>query len=202
MKLTTRWTTSILGVGLFTLLGAVGGTARASEVDAAPAKPKVEIVTSKGKIVVELDSAKAPLSVENFLGYVDAGFYDGTIFHRVMPGFMIQGGGFTADLTQKDVRAGIQNEADNGRRNTRGTISMARGGPHTATSQFFINHVDNRQLDHTRKDDRGWGYAVFGDVVEGMDVVDAIAALETSPRGPHRHVPVETATIESIRRAE
>ncbi|MBZ0115107.1 MAG: peptidyl-prolyl cis-trans isomerase [Thermoanaerobaculia bacterium] len=202
VKLTKRLTTSIL----FTLLGAAVATAQTPEVDAAPAKsakPKVEIVTSMGAIVVELDSEKAPLSVENFLGYVDAGFYDGTVFHRVIPSFMIQGGGFTADMTKKDVRAGIQNEADNGRKNTRGTVAMARtGDPHSASSQFFINHADNGPLDHTGKNSRGWGYAVFGDVVEGMDVVDAIAAVKTGSRGPFRDVPVEPVTIESIRRVE
>lgn len=199
IKLSQRLATSIL----FTLLGAGVATAQAPESDAAPAKPKVEIVTSMGSIVVELDSVKAPISVENFLTYVDSGFYDGTIFHRVMPGFMIQGGGFIADMTKKDVRAGIQNEADNGRKNSRGTIAMARyGDPHSASSQFYINHADNRNLDHTGKHVKGWGYAVFGDVTEGMDVVDAIAAVKTGSRGPYKNVPITAVTIESIRRVD
>ena len=166
-------------------------------------KQRIEIVTSMGTIVAELDAEAAPVTVANVLAYVDSGFYDGTIFHRVIPKFMIQGGGFTPDMKKKDTKAGIQNEADNGRQNSRGTLAMARtADPHSATAQFFINHADNRSLDHTGKNARGWGYAVFGDVIEGMDVVDKIAAVKRGSRGPFRDVPIETVTIVSIRRVE
>ncbi|HSM12657.1 MAG TPA: peptidylprolyl isomerase [Thermoanaerobaculia bacterium] len=162
----------------------------------AAAPTRVALETSKGTIVVELDSERAPKSVANFLAYVDAGFYDGTIFHRVIDGFMIQGGGFDAEMRQKPTREPVQNEADNGLRNDRGTIAMARtNDPHSATAQFFVNTVDNRALDHRSKDVRGWGYAVFGKVVEGMDVVDAIAKVRTTTRPPFADVPAETVTI-------
>ena len=163
--------------------------------------PRVVLETSKGIIALELDAAAAPQTVENFLAYVDAGHYDGTIFHRVVPGFMIQGGGFTSELEKKAVRAAIANEANNGLKNRRGTIAMARTGqPHSATAQFFINVVDNRALDHRAETQRGWGYAVFGRVTEGMEVADAIVATETAPKGPHRHLPVEPIVIERARR--
>ena len=162
---------------------------------------QVLMKTSKGDITLELDSDRAPRTVENFLAYVDDGFYDGTIFHRVIAGFMIQGGGFTADMTRKDTRDPIPNEADNGLRNLRGTIAMARTqDPDSATAQFFINHKDNAFLDHTSKDVRGWGYAVFGRVVDGMDTVDAIAAVPTGVKNGMGDVPVETVTIESVSR--
>jgi len=142
--------------------------------------PRVVFETTQGNVVVELDAHKAPISTQNMLDYVKAGFYDGTVFHRVIPGFMIQGGGFTADLKQKDTRAPIKNEAANGLKNARGTIAMARTGVvDSATSQFFINVVDNTMLDHTSDDPRGFGYAVFGKVVSGMDVVDAIRNVKT-----------------------
>ena len=138
------------------------------------------LVTSFGNITVELDGAKAPQSVDNFVKYVNEGHYNGTIFHRVIDGFMIQGGGFTPTMQQKPTRAPIRNEADNGLKNERGTIAMARtNDPHSATAQFFINTVDNRFLDHTGKTPGGWGYTVFGRVVKGMDVVDKIAKVPT-----------------------
>lgn len=158
-----------------------------------PAKagnPRVELETSLGKIVIELDTEKAPKTVENFLGYVKSGFYDGTIFHRVIPGFMIQGGGFTADMQQKKTQPPIANEADNGLKNKRGTLSMARtNDPMSATSQFFVNVNDNRSLDYTAKTPGGWGYAVFAKVVEGMDVADKIVNVKRGRRGPYDDVP-------------
>ena len=164
-----------------------------------PDNPKVLMKTSKGDITIELFQGQAPNTVKNFLGYVKDGFYDGTIFHRVMRGFMIQGGGHTADLTEKRAKAPIRNEAANGLKNLRGTIAMAReSAPHTATSQFFINHVDNPGLDHTANTDGGFGYCVFGRVVAGMDVVDAIAAAPTGTRLGYANVPRETVTILSV----
>ena len=154
--------------------------------------PVVIIKTSKGDIKIELDKENAPISVDNFLTYVEDGFYDGTIFHRVINNFMVQGGGFTADMQQKSTNPQIKNEADNGLKNERGTIAMARTGVvDSATSQFFINHADNTFLDHGIKD---YGYAVFGKVVDGMDVVDAIAVVQTGPGD----VPNEQVVIESI----
>ncbi len=165
---------------------------------AAWAGPKVEMQTSLGRIVIELDDAKAPGSTKNFLAYVQDGFYNGTVFHRVIPNFMIQGGGFTADLTQKPTKAPIQNEAKNGLKNARGTIAMARTqDPHSATAQFFINHIDNVMLDYPSLD--GWGYAVFGKVTEGMDVVDKIAQVRAGNRGMHQNVPVEPVVIQSVK---
>ena len=167
---------------------------------AAAANPKVEMETSKGKIVIELFPEKAPETVKNFLNYVDTKFYDGTIFHRVIPNFMIQGGGFTSDMKTKSARAPIKNEADNGLKNERGTIAMARtGDPHSATAQFFINAVNNDFLNHKSKTQQGWGYVVFGKVITGMDVVDAISAVKTVTRGSYRDVPAETIEIRSAR---
>ncbi|WP_324779100.1 peptidylprolyl isomerase [Thiobacillus sedimenti] len=155
-----------------------------------PPNPRVLIETSQGDITVELFPRNAPKSVANFLGYVKRGFYDGTIFHRVIPGFMIQGGGMTADLAEKPRGAPIPNEADNGLRNLRGTLAMARmADPGSASSQFFINVADNRFLDHHGKSDDTWGYAVFGQVTSGMDVVDAIVAVPRGSRGPYDDVP-------------
>jgi peptidyl-prolyl cis-trans isomerase B (cyclophilin B) len=166
-------------------------------VDMATAgNPKVEMETSKGKFVIELYPEKAPDTVKNFLNYVDAKFYDGTIFHRVIPKFMIQGGGFTADMKRKPAGAPIKNEADNGLKNDRGTIAMARtNDPHTATAQFFINTVNNDFLNHKSKTQQGWGYVVFGKVVAGMDVVDAISSAKTVMRGMYRDVPDEIIEI-------
>jgi len=164
---------------------------------AAQGNPRVTLSTSKGDITIELDAAKAPVTTENFLAYVEAGHYDGTIFHRVIPDFMIQGGGFDCAMEQKPTSAPITNEADNGLRNERGTVAMARTmEPHSASCQFFINLKDNRFLDHTAKTPQGWGYAVFGQVVEGMDVVDAIAQVETGRSGPHSDVPLEQVVID------
>jgi peptidyl-prolyl cis-trans isomerase B (cyclophilin B) len=160
--------------------------------------PRVRLVTSFGDIVLELNKEKAPKTVENFLSYVQEGFYSGTIFHRVIDGFMIQGGGFTQDFQKKPTHDPIENEADNGLKNDRGTIAMARtNAPHSATAQFFINVVDNDFLNHRSPTPRGWGYAVFGKVVEGMDVVDNIRRLPTGSGGPFRKdVPQSTVTIE------
>ena len=163
---------------------------------AAEQAPRVRLETTMGTIVLELDSERAPVTVENFLTYVNDGFYDGTIFHRVIDGFMIQGGGYTADFSRKQTRAPIKNEADNGLKNTRGSIAMARTrDPHSASAQFFINVVDNGALDHTAPDARGWGYAVFGQVVEGMDVVDKIRGQSTGVQAGFRDVPKKTITI-------
>ncbi len=159
--------------------------------------PKVVLETSKGNFTIALDSENAPISTENFLGYVESGFYEGTVFHRVIDGFMIQGGGFTEDMRQKETRGTIQNEADNGVKNRRGTVAMARRpDAHSATAQFFVNTVDNAFLDHRSKDAQGWGYAVFGEVVEGMDVVDAIAKVETGRHGSMGDVPTEPVVIQ------
>ncbi|HWT15380.1 MAG TPA: peptidylprolyl isomerase [Patescibacteria group bacterium] len=164
------------------------------------ATTKVRLNTNMGQIVIELNAAKAPKSVENFLQYVKDKHYDGTVFHRVIPTFMIQGGGFTADLSQKPPRAPVQNEADNGLSNVRGSVAMARTmDPHSAAAQFFINVVDNPNLNHVSKENGyTWGYAVFGKVVEGMDVVDAIKAVATAPKGPlPSDVPVSAVVINS-----
>jgi cyclophilin family peptidyl-prolyl cis-trans isomerase len=162
--------------------------------------PKVRIQTNMGDIVVELNRAKAPQTVANFLSYVNDGFYNGTVFHRVIDGFMIQGGGFTQDLQQKSTKSPIQNEADNGLKNDRGTIAMARtNNPNSATAQFFINVVNNDFLNYRSKTTRGWGYAVFGKVVEGMDVVDKIRKTPTGPSGPFRQdVPKTPVVIQSV----
>lgn len=163
--------------------------------------PRVILETSKGKIVLELYPEKAPETVKNFLNYVDEKFYDGTIFHRVIPKFMIQGGGFTSDMQRKPTGAPIKNEADKGLKNDRGTIAMARtGDPHSATAQFFINTVNNDFLNHKSKTPQGWGYAAFGKVVAGMDTVDAISAVKTTTRGPYQDVPVEPVVIKSATR--
>ena len=162
--------------------------------------PMVILSTSEGDIKIELYKDKAPITVENFLSYAKDKFYDGTIFHRVIPGFMIQGGGFTTDMSQKPTKAPIKNEADNGLRNDRGTIAMARTNIiDSATSQFFINQVNNDFLNHG---DGDFGYAVFGRVVDGMDVVDKISAVKTGPKGVHRDVPEETVLVESVKIVE
>ncbi len=171
--------------------------------ETAKGNPQVVLETTKGKIVLELYPDKAPVTVKNFLAYVDAKFYDGTIFHRVIPNFMIQGGGFTADMNQKPTTDPIQNEADNGLKNRRGTIAMARTNiPDSATSQFFINSVNNDFLNFKSKSAQGWGYAVFGKVAEGLDVVDAISAVKTGTSGRFRDVPAEPVVIKSARRVD
>ena len=161
---------------------------------------QVTIKTSVGDIQLELNDEKAPITVENFKAIASSGYYEGTIFHRVINGFMIQGGGLTADMSNKSSGTGpIQNEANNGLPNDRGTIAMARTmDPHSATSQFFINHKDNAFLNHTGETSQGWGYAVFGMVTEGMDVVDQIAGVATGSSGAYQDVPEEVITIESV----
>jgi len=156
----------------------------------------VTLETTHGNISIELNEDKAPLTVKNFLSYVNDGFYNGTIFHRVIPGFMIQGGGFIPGMAQKDTSAPIQNEANNGLANDRGTIAMARtNDPHSATAQFFINHKDNSFLNHTAETGQGWGYCVFGKVTNGLDALDAIAAVSTGNDSGHSDVPVENVII-------
>lgn len=186
---------------LFILLG----TTPAAFAD----NPELRIETTRGPITVELYPDQAPATVANFLEYVDAGFYTGTVFHRVIENFMIQGGGFDQEMRKKTTRAPIKNEADNGLKNQRGTLAMARTmEPHSATAQFFINHKDNSFLDHKSKDRRGWGYAVFGKVTDGMEVVDEIA---TTPTGPFlkdgkevfsKDVPQDAVVIEKITRLD
>ena len=161
-------------------------------------QPQVELhIAGRGIITLELDAEKAPLSTANFLSYVNSGFYDNTLFHRVIDGFMIQGGGMTPDMKQKPTQASIKNEADNGLKNTVYTVAMARTpAPHSATSQFFINVSDNAFLDFTSPTEKGWGYAVFGKVVAGTEVVDAIRGVRTGRKGMHGDVPVEDVVIE------
>ncbi|MBS1209599.1 MAG: peptidyl-prolyl cis-trans isomerase [Proteobacteria bacterium] len=163
----------------------------------AATSPQVQIVTSLGAITLELNADKAPQTVANFLKYVEDKHYDGTIFHRVIKNFMIQGGGMTANMAEKSTRAPIKNEANNGLKNERGTIAMARTqAPHSATSQFFINTVNNDMLDYPGMD--GWGYCVFGKVIAGMDVVDKIRAVSTKTVGPYENVPQEPVVIKSM----
>lgn len=161
------------------------------------ANPLVLLETTMGDITIELDTKNAPISSANFLAYVDEGYFVDTIFHRVIPDFMVQGGGVTADMKDKpNKRAPIQNEANNGLKNDRGTLAMARtGDPHSATAQFFINHADNAFLNFSSETTQGWGYAVFGKVTDGMDVVDTIAKISTGNNGGHQDVPTETITI-------
>jgi peptidyl-prolyl cis-trans isomerase B (cyclophilin B) len=164
--------------------------------------PVVEVATSLGTFVIALDPAKAPKTVENFLRYVDARHYDGTIFHRVISTFMIQGGGYDESYDKKPVQVAVQNEAFNGLKNTRGTVAMARtGDPHSATAQFFVSVGDNKSLDHVAKDGAGWGYAVFGRVTEGMEVVDKIKAVKTGAHGPFsKDAPDDLVVIKQVRR--
>jgi cyclophilin family peptidyl-prolyl cis-trans isomerase len=160
------------------------------------ANTKVLLATSKGDMTLELDETKAPGTSANFIEYVKSGFYDGTIFHRVIPGFVVQGGGMLPGMTEKDTRDPIRNEATNGLSNARGTISMARtSDPHSASSQFFLNLVDNARLDHRSPTPSGWGYCVFGRITEGLDVLDAIAAVPTGSRPPHDDVPKEDVVL-------
>jgi peptidyl-prolyl cis-trans isomerase B (cyclophilin B) len=158
---------------------------------------KVKLTTTLGTITIQLNTEKAPISSKNFIEYVKEGFYDGTIFHRVIPDFMAQGGGFTADFEQKKTHATIKNEADNGLKNTRGSLAMARtSDPDSATAQFFINYKDTSFLDYTSPTQSGWGYAVFGEVIEGMDVVDEMANQPTGNHGGHQDVPKTDIVIE------
>lgn len=160
--------------------------------------PQVLLKTNKGDITIELDAEKAPKTVENFINYVNAGFYNGTIFHRVINNFMVQGGGFEVGMAQKDTNATIENEANNGLKNDRYTLAMARtNDPHSATAQFFINVADNDFLNHTNPTPNGWGYAVFGKVVDGIDVVDSIKGVKTGSKGFHQDVPVDDVIIEN-----
>ncbi len=180
----------------FTFMGLIFLFANVS--NAAQSNPKVLMKTTKGDITIELYPDKAPITVNNFLSYVNDKFYDGTIFHRVIKGFMIQGGGLTEDLAEKPAKAPIQNEAKNGLKNKRGTIAMARmPEPHTASSQFFINHANNSFLDYGEASD-GWGYCAFGKVIAGMDVVDAIATSPTMTKSGMGDVPRETIKILSV----
>ena len=156
----------------------------------------IKLATTMGEITLELDAEKAPVTTENFVQYVKDGFYDGTIFHRVIENFMIQGGGFNADMKQAHTRKPIKNEADNGLKNDKYTVAMARmSDPHSASAQFFINVKDNTFLNHTAPTQSGWGYAVFGKVVDGFDVVDAIAKVATGNKGQHGDVPLETIIV-------
>ena len=197
-------TTLFLGALLLGVSGCGASEPGKQTVSTAPApgqppNPRVLIETSKGNITVELFPKNAPQSAGNFINYVKTGFYDGLVFHRVIPGFMIQGGGMTPDMAEKPKNAPIQNEADNGLKNLRGTLAMARTGePHSASSQFFINVADNAFLNHRGKSFEGWGYAVFGQVVDGMDVVDAIVAVPRGRRGPYDDVPNEPVVMKRV----
>ncbi|MGA8008095.1 MAG: peptidylprolyl isomerase [Thiomonas sp.] len=185
---------------LLAALGLVTATAlpAAHAADAPAAQPKVEFVTTMGNFVVQLNPARAPKTVANFLDYVKSGFYKGTIFHRVIPGFMVQGGGFTADMKQKPTRAPIPLESQNGLLNLRGTIAMARtSDPDSATAQFFVNVADNAGLDYPKPD--GHGYAVFGKVISGMNIIDKIVAAPTKDDGPFQNVPVKPIVIENAK---
>ncbi len=193
----------ILAASAFLLLGIAGQTKAQEETKpVSEAKPvKIVMETSKGTIELELDAAKAPVTVTNFVSYVNKSFYDGLIFHRCIPGFMIQGGGFTPDMSQKKPDAPIKIESKNGLKNDRGTIAMARtSDPNSATSQFFINVKDNANLDYPSFD--GYGYTVFGKVTKGLEVVDAIVSVPTGRKGPHGDVPTETITIKSVKISE
>lgn len=182
------------------ILAIIAGTSMGQE--SAVSNPQVVMETSKGDIVLELYLDKAPLTVKNFLDYIDAGFYSGTVFHRVIPGFMLQGGGFSRDMQKKSTLMSVKNEAFNGLKNDRGTIAMARTqDPHSASSQFFINTVDNAFLNHKSQTTAGWGYAVFGKVIKGMEVVDAISKVQTGTQGRFRDVPKTPVEIIKVRRA-
>ena len=184
------------------LLSSCGDRTSNNEIEKIMEKTMTQatIKTSVGDIQLELNNEKAPITVENFKTIANSGYYEGTVFHRVINGFMVQGGGLTADMNNKSSGTSpIQNEANNGLSNDRGTIAMARTmDPHSATSQFFINHKDNGFLNHTGENSQGWGYAVFGAVTEGMEIVDQIAEVATGSSGGHQDVPVEVITIESV----
>ena len=202
---TTKW----LCVGLLTAVlfcvtlpgvGRAATTAPPDLPDSGHAQTRVLLKTTLGDIIIALDEERAPVSAANFLAYVNAGFYDGTIFHRVIPNFMIQGGGMSADMAEKINRPAIKNEAANGLKNRRGTVAMARTSEvDSATSQFFINLADNPFLDHQTPSPQGYGYAVFGTVIKGMETVDAIAKVATANRAMHQNVPVRPVLIEQSR---
>ncbi len=182
---------------LFTMLFFTTTFSFATEKKMTDSPTKIKLTTNLGTITIQLNPEKAPVSSANFLTYVNEGFYNGTIFHRIIPDFMAQGGGFDTDFNQKPVHAPIKNEADNGLPNSRGSIAMARtNDPNSATAQFFINYKDNSFLNHTSPTPSGWGYAVFAQVIEGMDVVDAMAKQATGNRGGHQDVPKTNIVIE------
>ena len=182
---------------LFMMLFLTSTLSFATENKMSDTQTKVKVTTTLGAFIIRLNTEKAPVSSANFLTYVNEGFYNGTIFHRVIPGFMAQGGGFDTSFKQKAVHAPIKNEANNGLVNSRGTLAMARtNDPNSATAQFFINYKDNSFLNHTSPTASGWGYAVFGEVIEGMDVVDAMAKQATGNRGGHQDVPKTDIIIE------
>ena len=195
-------TVAILSLVFFSTLKGTEPMNETTAEGAATENIKVLFETTMGNITIELDMENAPNSGANFLAYVDDGYFVDTTFHRVIPNFMVQGGGITAEMQDKpSKRAPIENEANNGLKNDRGTLAMARtGDPHSATSQFFINHADNGFLNHTAESMQGWGYAVFGKVSEGMDVVDEIAKVQTGDKGGHQNVPLETITITAVSR--
>jgi cyclophilin family peptidyl-prolyl cis-trans isomerase len=182
----------------FTLTWTIGMTAEKTT-----SNPSVRMTTNLGVIDIEIDAQRAPLSAANFLKYVDSGFYNGTVFHRVIPGFMIQGGGFQPGLKEKPTGAPVRNEADNGLKNQKGTLAMARTpDPDSATAQFFINVADNDFLNHRSKTPQGWGYAVFGKVTQGLDVVKKIETVATKTVGPHENVPAKDVVIEKVERIQ
>ena len=182
---------------LFMMLSLTTTLSFSTEKTMSDTQTKVKLTTTLGEVIIQLNTEKAPISSANFLTYVNEGFYNGTIFHRIIPDFMAQGGGFDTSFNQKAVHASIKNEANNGLKNTRGTLAMARtNDPDSATAQFFINYKDNSFLNHTSQTSSGWGYAVFGEVIEGMDVVDAMAKQATSNRGGHENVPKTDIVIE------
>ena len=197
-----KFSTSFFIATLLILVSSCAENNNVAEVEQQKEKVMTEVIikTSLGDINLELNNEKAPITVENFKSIAESGYYEGTIFHRVINGFMIQGGGLTADMSNKSSGTSpIQNEANNGLSNDRGTIAMARTmDPHSATSQFFINHKDNGFLNHTAETSQGWGYAVFGVVTDGMDVVDQIAEVATGSSGAYQDVPQEVITIESV----
>ena len=197
-----KFSTSLFIATLLILITSCAENNNVAEVEQQKEKVMTEVIikTSLGDINLELNNEKAPITVENFISIAESGYYEGTIFHRVINGFMIQGGGLTSDMSNKSSgTSSIQNEANNGLSNDRGTIAMARTmDPHSATSQFFINHKDNGFLNHTGETSQGWGYAVFGVVTDGMDVVDQIAEVATGSSGAYQDVPQEVITIESV----
>lgn len=187
----------------FALLLSITSTPFAQEKQMSQTQSKVKLTTTLGEITIQLNTEKAPVSSENFLAYVKEGFYNGTIFHRVIPSFMAQGGGFDAAFEQKTTHAPIKNEADNGLLNKKGTLAMARtSDPGSATAQFFINLKDNSFLDYSSPTPNGWGYAVFGEVIEGMDVVEAMASQPTGNKGMHQDVPKTDIVIEKAELVE